>query len=150
MAEKANEFMRTWGALVTGFVNIVLLSGVIGFGVWTVKEIGALRVSMAENNSWHVSHASSVEVEKRNMRLEIGVEVERMMRALIEKYEGKIDLLRQDVRTTDMEVRSANASVKALQDIISQMSLRFSSLTADVRQALIDNDFERNAAKKGP
>jgi hypothetical protein len=145
MAEKANDFMNKWGQAL---VQLLFLSILIPWGWKMTGAVNQLTADNQENKSWHLTHIQIYEKDRALLRNEITAELDKAFRLLVEKYEGKVDQLRQDLRATDMEVRGASASIKLLQDTITQMAARFSSLTADVRQALIDKDFERNAATK--
>lgn len=139
--------MKTWGGVVAGLVNFALAVVLVGFGVWAVKEIGALKISVAEIRAWQGNHVAAIEVEKKTLKLEIESSMEKTMRGLIERAEAKQDRLVSDMRDTDKVVRETAAQISVLRDTVSQLSLTVSQLKANITQALVNADFERNQPK---
>lgn len=133
---------------MAGVMNIIVVVVLVGFGVWVTKEVGALRISVAEIKAWQVNHLATIETEKKTLKLEIESEMEKLMRNLLEKYDGKVDVLSSALRVTDQTVRDTGARVQLTGEQVTSLSAQISRTTALLQQVLVDMDFRRNEPKE--
>lgn len=148
MAERANEWMNKWGAML---IQVSLFAVLVPWGWGINSAIKQLMSDMQDNRAWHNTHLQIEEKDKDILKRELTAEMEKMIRTLLEKYDSKIDGIQSSLRATDQAVRDASARIQVTGDQVSAVSAQLARTTALLQQALVDNDFKRNEAdKKGP
>ena len=136
--------MNRWGQFV---FQAVVLAILIPWGWQITSAVNKLAADMQENHAWHTSHSEMVQREKENLRLQVMSDVDKMVRALIERSELKHERLSQDFRDTDKTVRETSAKIAVLADSFQSLATAFGKMQANVLTALSDLDFQRNKEK---